>query len=82
MTTMRHRSRPVATSEGAHEAAKALSIGRSTAFKAVHDGSLPAVRISNRILISVPRLLAMLGIDDRGRASRSEHDAAEPSAAR
>ena len=54
------------------EAAKALSIGRSTAFKGVHDGSLPALRISNRILISVPRLLAMLGIEDRRQTSQSE----------
>ena len=47
------------------EAARALGIGRSTAFKAVHDGSLPALRISNRILISVPRLLTMLGCQQR-----------------
>ena len=54
------------------EAAKALNIGRSTAFKAVHDRSLPSLRISNRILISVPRLLAMLGIEDRRQTSQSE----------
>jgi len=45
------------------EVASALNIGRSTAFKAVHDGSLPALRVSNRILISVPRLLSMLGCE-------------------
>lgn len=46
------------------EAAKLLDIGRSTAYAAAHDGSLPVLHISNRILVSVPRLLAMLGMGD------------------
>jgi excisionase family DNA binding protein len=45
------------------EAAAVLGIGRSTAYAAAHDGSLPVLRISHRILVSVPRLLAMLGVD-------------------
>jgi excisionase family DNA binding protein len=47
------------------EAALILGIGRSTAYAAAHDGSLPTVRLSHRLLVPVPRLLAMLGCDDR-----------------
>ena len=42
------------------EAAQVLGIGRATAYKAAHDGSLPVLRVSTRLLVSVPRLLAML----------------------
>lgn len=42
------------------EAAEILGIGRSTAYAAAHDGSLPVLRISNRLLVSVPRLLALI----------------------
>ncbi len=41
-------------------AAKILGIGRSTAYSAAHDGSLPTLRLSNRLLVSVPRLLLMI----------------------
>lgn len=46
------------------EAAAALGIGRSTAYAAAHDGTLPVLRIRNRLLVSTSRLLAMLGCDD------------------
>lgn len=46
------------------EAGQALGIGRSTAYAAAHDGSLPVLRISHRILVSVPRLLALIGVED------------------
>ncbi len=49
------------------QAAAVLRIGRSTAYAAAHDGSLPVLRISNRLLVSVPRLLAL--IDGREKAS-------------
>lgn len=42
------------------EAAEILGIGRSTAYAAARDGSLPVLRISNRLLVSVPRLLALI----------------------
>ena len=52
------------------EAAAALGIGRSTAYAAAHDGTLPVLRIRNRLLVSTARLLAMLGVEDSdGQAS-------------
>ena len=49
------------------QAAALLNVGRSTAYAAAHDGSLPVVKISHRLLVSVPRLRVMLGSDeDRG----------------
>lgn len=46
------------------EAAAVLRVGRSTAYAAAHDGSLPTVKISHRLLVPVARLLAMLGLDE------------------
>jgi excisionase family DNA binding protein len=43
------------------EASQLLGVGRSTAYAAARDGSLPVLRISKRLLVSVPRLLTMLG---------------------
>jgi excisionase family DNA binding protein len=45
------------------EAAAALGIGRSTAYAAAHDGSLPTVRLSHRVLVPTAKLLAMLGVE-------------------
>jgi excisionase family DNA binding protein len=42
------------------EAAILLGIGRSTAYAAAHDGSLPVLKLSHRLLVSVPRLLRMI----------------------
>jgi excisionase family DNA binding protein len=42
------------------EAAQLLGIGRSTAYAAARDGSLPALRLSHRLLVPVAWLLAML----------------------
>jgi excisionase family DNA binding protein len=47
------------------EAAAILGIGRSTAYAAAHDGTLPVLRMSKRLLVSVPRLLAMIGIEQK-----------------
>jgi excisionase family DNA binding protein len=44
------------------EAARALGIGRSTAYAAAHDGTLPTVRISKRILVPTSKLAALLGL--------------------
>jgi len=47
------------------EAAAVLGIGRSTAFAAARDGSLPTVRLSHRMLVPTAKLLAMLGIEEQ-----------------
>lgn len=43
------------------EAASLLGIGRSTAYTAARDGSLPTLRISRRLLVPTAKLLEMLG---------------------
>ena len=55
------RGRPTCSVD---QAAKALCIGRSTAYAAARDGSLPTFRISNRILVPTAKLLALLGLED------------------
>ena len=45
-------------------AAAALGVGRSTAYAAAHDGSLPVIRVRNRLLVPTARLLAMLGLEE------------------
>ena len=44
------------------EAAAVLGIGRSTAYAAARDGSLPTLRLSHRLLVPTASLLAMLGL--------------------
>lgn len=46
------------------QAAAVLGIGRSTAYSAARDGSLPTLRVSKRLLVPTAKLLAMLGCDD------------------
>lgn len=43
------------------EAARVLSLSRDVAYKAALVGELPVLRLGRRILVPVPRLLAMLG---------------------
>lgn len=57
----RLRSRQTCSVE---EAAQALGIGRSTAYAAARDGSLPVLRISHRLLVPTAKLLAMIGVED------------------
>jgi excisionase family DNA binding protein len=45
------------------EAAVLLSIGRSTAYAAARDGTLPTLRLSKRILVPTAKLLEMLGLE-------------------
>ena len=54
------------------QAAIALGIGRGTAYRAAHDGTLPTVRIGRRLLVprvALERLLAgesaNEGVEDR-----------------
>ena len=46
------------------EAGRALGIGRSTAYAAARDGSLPVLRVSHRLLVPTAKLLAMIGAED------------------
>jgi excisionase family DNA binding protein len=46
------------------EAAEILEIGRSTAYAAARSGSLPSVRVSHRLLISVPGLRRLLELPE------------------
>jgi excisionase family DNA binding protein len=49
------------------EAARLLGIARMTAYAAVRDGTLPALRIGRRLVIprvALDRLLARAGRDD------------------
>ncbi|MFN2490125.1 MAG: helix-turn-helix domain-containing protein [Actinomycetota bacterium] len=46
------------------EAAQYLEIGRSAAYRAARTGELPTLRLGRRLLVPVPRLLALIGSDD------------------
>jgi excisionase family DNA binding protein len=48
------------------EAGCLLGISRNTAYAAAARGELPVVRIGRRVLVSKPRLLAMLGAAPEG----------------
>ena len=52
------------------EAARILGIGRSTAYAAAHDGTLPVIRVSKRLLVPAARLAQML--EGTGGSSRAE----------
>lgn len=45
------------------EAAQILGIHSWSAYEAVKRGEIPAVHIGKRILVPVPRLRALLGVD-------------------
>jgi hypothetical protein len=46
------------------DASIVLGIGRSTAYAAARDGSLPTLTISHRRLVSTAKLRSMLGLED------------------
>ena len=46
------------------DAARVLGISRNSAFKAAADGSRPTLRFGKRLVVPVPRLLAMLGVGE------------------
>lgn len=46
------------------EAAEILGISRGTAYEAARSGQLPVLSLGRRRLVPVPRLLAMLGIEE------------------
>jgi len=45
------------------EAAEVLGIGRSTAYAAAREGSLPVLRVRTRLLVPTAKLLAMIGLE-------------------
>jgi excisionase family DNA binding protein len=46
-------------------AAAVLGIGRSTAYAAAREGSLPVIKVRNRLLVPTAKLLAMLGVEEQ-----------------
>jgi excisionase family DNA binding protein len=46
------------------EAAKVLGIGRNAAYRAIHTGEIPALRIGRRLLVLRAKLDHLLGIRD------------------
>lgn len=49
------------------EAAHYLGIGRSAAYDAARRGELPTLRLGRRLLVPVPKLLALVGAEQEGR---------------
>lgn len=49
------------------EAAKALGIGKDTAYQLIRDGRLPSVRIGSRTRVPVHELTTWLHNEARGR---------------
>ncbi len=45
------------------QAAKILHVSRASAYKAVHSGEIPSIRVGHRVLVPTALLLAMLGLD-------------------
>lgn len=43
------------------EAGRILGIGRDAAYRAALSGEIPTLRLGRRIVVPVPRLLALLG---------------------
>ena len=50
-------------------ASRVLGISSNTAYKAVHDGSLPAFKIAGRFRVPTSKLREMLGLPPRAPAS-------------
>lgn len=54
------------------QAAKLLEVGRSTAYAAARDGSLPTIRVSRRLLVPAAALRRLLALDDDDAARRQQ----------
>lgn len=48
------------------EAARLLGLGRSSAYEAARRGELPTIRMGRRLMVPVPQLLALLGVQAAG----------------
>lgn len=47
------------------EAAQILGIGRRLAYESARRGELPTLRLGSRVLVSVPRLIALVEGEER-----------------
>lgn len=45
------------------EAAALLGLGRTAGYAAARSGEIPTIRIGRRVVVPVPALLAMLGVE-------------------
>lgn len=43
------------------EAGQVLGIGRDAAYRAAADGTIPTLRLGRRIVVPIPKLMALLG---------------------
>jgi excisionase family DNA binding protein len=61
----REHDQPPATMS-IEEAARLLGIGRSSCYRAAHDGRIPVIIIGRRLLVVTAKLYDMLGLDRAG----------------
>ncbi|MGB3185151.1 MAG: hypothetical protein WBG36_04540 [Ornithinimicrobium sp.] len=57
------------------EAGEVLGIGRDAAYRAAHDGTIPTLRLGRRLVVPVPKLLALIGLTPENRDGGSATDA-------
>jgi excisionase family DNA binding protein len=46
------------------EAGQVLGLGRDSAYRAAERGELPTLKLGRRLLVPVPKLLRLLGLED------------------
>lgn len=49
------------TTVSIREAGRVLGLGETAAYRAARDGTMPTLRFGGRIVVPVPKLLALLG---------------------
>lgn len=59
------------------EAGRMLGIGRDAAYRAASEGIIPTLRLGRRLVVPVPKLMALVGLDPE----MSEAGPASPAAA-
>ena len=61
-TEIRIDDRPEPATMSVHAAAAVMGISPSAAYRAVHKGELPALRVGRRLLVPIAKLYALLGL--------------------
>jgi excisionase family DNA binding protein len=56
------------------EAGQLLGLGRDSAYRAAERGELPTLKLGRRLLVPVPKLLQLLGLDPAAENSEGEPD--------
>jgi excisionase family DNA binding protein len=51
------------TTVSVEEAATVLGISRRTAYEAIHRGEIPVLRLGRRMVVPVPKLKKMIGVE-------------------